>query len=172
MKRAAPVRRGLATLALFLAGAAAAAEPTAVLFLVRHAERADDSADAPLAEAGKTRAAELARLLGEAGLTGVLSTNYTRTRDTAAPLAAALGLPVELYDARDLPAAAAALRARGGRLLVVGHSDTTPALVAALGGDAGPPIAATEHDRLYVVTLVPGQPPLTARLRFGARSTP
>jgi hypothetical protein len=54
-----------------------------------------------------------------------------------------------------------------GRHFVVGHSDTTPALVEALGGDAGAPIADPEYDRLYVLTLE-GAGASTVLLRFGA----
>ena len=166
------MRRLLSLVVLLVVGVALAAEPTTVVYLVRHAEKADETADAPLSEAGRARAAELARLLGEAGVTAVLSTDYARTRETALPLAKAAGLSVELYDPRDPAGTAAALSGRGGRILVVGHSNTTPALVEALGGEAGPPIADAEYDRLYVVALVPGQKPLTVRLRFGAPSTP
>ena len=73
---------------------------------------------------------------------------------TAAPIAARTGLEIELYDASDLAAFADTLRATEGVHLVVGHSNTTPPLVQALGGDPGSDIdEASEYDRLYVVTI-------------------
>ncbi|RMH19196.1 MAG: histidine phosphatase family protein [Gemmatimonadetes bacterium] len=140
-----------------------------VIYLVRHAEVAPDGTrDPALSERGRERAAALARVLGEAGLGRVLSTDLRRTRQTAAPIAEDLGVEVESYDPRALPELAAALRAAGGRILVVGHSNTTPALVAALGGDPGEPIdESVEYDRLYQLVLLGDGRVLTTVLRYG-----
>lgn len=140
-----------------------------VVFLVRHAEKADEpAADPPLTATGRDRTDALATLLDDAELDAVWSTDYDRTRSTATPVARAQGLEVALYDPRDLERFAATLRERGGRALVVGHSNTTPALVGFLGGEPGPPIdEATEYDRLYVVTLAGGEV-VTTLLRFGS----
>lgn len=148
-------------------GDTSSAEGT-VLFLVRHAEKAaEPPEDPPLTAEGRRRADVLAGLLADAGLDAVWSTDYERTRATAAPVAEGQGLGVELYDPRDLAVLAATLRDRGGRALVVGHSNTTPALVEALGGEPGPPIdEAAEYDRLYVLTLTRNGP-VTTLLRFG-----
>ena len=138
-----------------------------LIFLVRHAERAEDGTNDPhISPEGQARADLLASLLGEAGLTHIHSTDYSRTRETVAPLAARTGLPVEIYDAGDLEAFANRLRATPGRHLAVGHSNTTPDLAEALGGDAGSPIESMEYDRLYLVVLGPGGA-RTVLLRFG-----
>ncbi len=132
-------------------------EPTTI-FLVRHAERAaDDPQDPGLTPAGRERAQLLARILADAGLTAVYSTPFRRTMDTARPVARAAGLDIRTYDPRD-PAAMRAfadeLRASTGRILVTGHSNTTPDLVEKLGGDPGSPIAESDYyDRLYLVTI-------------------
>jgi phosphohistidine phosphatase SixA len=146
-----------------------AEDAAGVVFLVRHAEKADDSGDPPLSPAGRERAEELIHLLGKAGITKVWSTNYQRTRSTAAPVAVHLRLDVTLYDAADLAEFATILRTSPGRHLVVGHSNTTPKLVRALGGDPGDPIQDWEYDRLYTVVTGPG--PITAvQLRYGTTS--
>jgi broad specificity phosphatase PhoE len=154
-----------------LAGGAEAGEGTVVV-LVRHAERADDDPrDPTLTETGRARAEGLALLLRDAGLTAIWSTDYRRTRETASPVAEATGLEVRLYDPRGeeaLAALADTLRATPGRHLVVGHSNTTPALVRALGGDPGADIAEDEYDRLYVLTLGPDGTVATTLLRVGA----
>jgi broad specificity phosphatase PhoE len=142
---------------------------TLVVYLVRHAEKLDDSRDPPLSEAGKTRAAELARLLADAGVTHVWSTDFERTRSTARPTATARGLELRIYDPSDLKGFATQLAATGGRHLVVGHSNTTPALVGALGGQPGNLIADSEYDRFYVVTLGSGAP-VTVQLRYWAQA--
>jgi len=101
-------------------------------------------------------------------ITNIHSSDTKRTRDTAAPLAKRLGLEVEIYDPRDLPAMATKLKAASGRHLVVGHSNTTPQLTELLGGDGGTPIVeATEYDRLYIVTTDDGGPVKSYLTRYG-----
>ena len=139
-----------------LAGLTRVAEATGRIveaaFLVRHAEtEPDGTRNPPLSPEGRDRARRLAEVLVDADLEAVYTTDYVRTRDTAAPAAQQLAVGVTLYDPRDLSGLADLLLERGGRALVVGHSNTTPALVEALGGDPGEPIAESEHDRLYVL---------------------
>ncbi len=129
------------------------AAPT-VVYLVRHAETEPGSPkDPPLSEAGLHRADRLARMLAGVDLTAVHATSYRRTRETAARVAETVGLPVLEYDPSELRAFAAHLLEQGGRPLVVGHSNTTPALVQLLGGDPAGPIAGDEYGRMYVVTV-------------------
>ena len=139
-----------------------------VVFLVRHAEKLDASRDPVLTAAGKRRANELASTLRSAKLSQVHSTDLIRTRETAAPVAAVHNLPVQLYDARDLPAFVTKLRQTGGRHLVVGHSTTTPGLVKLLGGEAQADFdEAGEFDRLYVLTVGTNGQTIVVLLRYG-----
>ena len=141
-----------------------------ILFLVRHAEKGD-GADPPLTEAGQRRAQTLARMLAESGIGHIHSTDYVRTRETAAPVAERLGLEVRIYDPARLEELADKLLHEGGRHLVVGHSNTTPELVSVLGGDPGEPIEdAWEYDRLYLV--IPDSQGNTSKvlIRYGAPS--
>ena len=136
----------------------AAQEPTTqttVIWVVRHAEKADDGTnDPPLSEAGEQRVGSLVRMFADAGLTAVHTTAYRRTRDTAGPVAAALGLVPREYNPRALDAFARELAAAGRRHLVIGHSNTNPDLVRALGGVAEA-IPDTEYGRIYEVTVGP-----------------
>lgn len=151
-----------------------AAGPTdgvSVIYLVRHAERAQDHPQDPtLSDEGDLRAVELARLLANAPLTRIFSTQYRRTMETAAPTAQAHGLEVESYDPRGpgLQAVAEQLRTTPGHHLVVGHSNTTPQLVAALGGDPVSAVDEMEYDRLYLVVVAPTGEVTSTLLRFGA----
>ena len=138
--------------------------PPGVAFLVRHAETEGEGPARRLSGAGRERAEALAERLGGAGIAAVFTTDYPRTRETAAPLAARLGLEPRVYDPDDLAGFAAELRAAGGVVVVVGHSNTTHDLVPLLGGEAGPPISEAEHDRLYRVELLSGT---TGVSRFG-----
>lgn len=148
-------------------GQAADSRPATVVYLVRHAEKVDDSRDPVLSEVGQARAAELSRMLSDAGITHIWSTDYQRTRLTAEPLARRLGLPVLSYPPSRLDDFAKQLKATPGRHLVVGHSNTTGELVQALGGQPGAAIQDIEYDRLYTVFLG-ADGPVTVLLRFGS----
>ncbi len=146
-------------------------ENVSTFYLVRHAEKTPASVDPELTEKGKVRAEALADRLENASLTAIWSTDTTRTHETAAPVSARLGLPVLIYDASDLEDFAQRLSADGGRVLVVGHSNTTPELAALLGGDPGPPInEASEYDRLYVIQ-VEADTVKSERQRYGGRAS-
>jgi broad specificity phosphatase PhoE len=132
------------------------------IIVIRHAEKdlGAGGVDPPLNEAGKARAALLARMFGNGKALGHLDAIYVttalRNRLTAAPLAASLGLSptvVPTDDSRGL--ARRVLHEHGGdRVLIVGHIDTVPAIVSILSGnDNVPPIAADEYGTLYIVTV-------------------
>lgn len=138
-----------------------------VIFLVRHAEKMTTGPDPDLTPAGQVRAQMLASLLKDASIRHVHSTDTTRTRDTANPVAAAAGLTVEIYDLSEMGTLAARMKGSGERHLVVGHSNTTTKMVELLGGDPGSPIDDnSEFDRLYVLSIAPGGAVGTVLLRF------
>ncbi|HKO56692.1 MAG TPA: histidine phosphatase family protein [Thermoanaerobaculia bacterium] len=143
------MRKLLAVFLLFLALPLFAAET--VIFAVRHAEKvADGSADPALTPEGVARAASLVRILRDAGVTVVYSTPTTRTRSTARPL----GIPVTEDGSAPAALAARILREnRGKNVLVVGHSNTVPALLTALGIANAPSIGDNDFDNLFVVVV-------------------
>jgi len=146
------------------------AKPPLVVFLVRHAEKVDASRDPELSSVGKSRAKRLAVVLRDANVKHIHSSDFIRTRDTAAPIAARLQLKVELYDPNDLPALLKKLRSSGGRHLVVGHSNTTPGAVKLLGGKPGAAISeAGEFDRLYIISFATNGDVSTVLMRYGRR---
>lgn len=130
------------------------------IFLVRHAERADTvggaaptmGADPSLSDVGHRRAEALATALQDAGITAIYVTEYKRTQETAAPLAKALGLTPTVVPAKDTPGLVAQLKRAPRNVLVVGHSNSVPDVVKALGVAAAVTIGDAEYDRLFVVT--------------------
>jgi broad specificity phosphatase PhoE len=139
-----------------------------VIFLVRHAEKQTTSEDPALTEEGQKRAVRLSRLLSDGEITRIYSTPFKRTRQTAQPLAQRLKLAITEYDYQALPQFAESLSSKAERILVVGHSNTTPQLVELLGGNPGTPIdEKSEYDRLYMVTLTPNKEVSTVLLRYG-----
>ncbi len=125
--------------------------------VVRHAEKATDDPENPsLSAAGQARAAALAERLRDAPLVAAYATEFRRTRQTAQPSADAHALPVTAYYARG-PAGEIAARWKqahaSGTVLVVGHSNTVPDLVAALCGCVAAPMDDSEYDRLSIVRI-------------------
>ncbi len=138
-----------------------------VVFLVRHAEKATGK-DPALTAAGTARALELSKVLADSHITRVYSSDYLRTRLTAAPLVKRLGVELKLYDANNLTGLAEELKSHPGRYLVVGHSNTTPAMVRHLGGDPGTNINEDEYDRLYITSTSNENNVIsTVQLRYG-----
>ena len=103
-------------------------EAVTTVVVVRHAEKGTEpKADPPLTAAGEQRATQLVEAISGLTFTAALSTDLTRTRSTAAPLAARFSLTLELTDPKASDVAEAVLqRHRGQTVLVVGHSNTVP----------------------------------------------
>ncbi|MGQ3054541.1 MAG: histidine phosphatase family protein, partial [Roseateles sp.] len=140
--------------------------------LVRHAARAAEAAGDPgLTPAGAQRAEALVQALAGLRVNAILTTQYRRTRDTAAPLSQASGVQPQVVDARGaahVQAVADAVRAQAGVVLVVGHSNTVTAVLAALGGPKLADLCETSFHHAFV--LQPGAQPRWARLSYGEPS--
>jgi|JI8StandDraft_2_1071088.scaffolds.fasta_scaffold76492_2 broad specificity phosphatase PhoE len=133
-----------------------------LVVVVRHAEKAqDDPRDPSLSETGRQRAAALATQLQGLRLAAIYATPFRRTQLTAQPSAAAQGLQIEVreFASRDPDEDARALREtllrehRGEAVLVVGHSNTVPAIIEALSGEEAEAMPETEYDRLSLIRI-------------------
>ena len=151
----------------FSFAASATAQPP-VIFLVRHAERAAISGHVPsdtgLSATGRKRAEALARVLKDAQITAVYTTEYKRTRETAAPIAQSLGIQPEVIPGDDLRGLIAKLSASSGNVLVVGHSNTLPQIISALGVSSRVTVAESDYDNLFLVVLE--RPPRLIHLHY------
>jgi len=156
--------------ALVIPGVASAQQ---LVLVVRHAERADAGAparqmtaapDPPLSAAGRARAEKLAAMLSATGIAAIYTTEFTRTQETAGPLAARLKLVPTVMPSSDTAALVADLKSKhaGDIVLVVGHSNTVPAVIKALGGP-DVTIADDEYDNLFVVVPATGA---VARIKY------
>ena len=153
----------------------AGAQPSTVI-IVRHAEKAaTPGPDPALSDAGVERARALAAAIDGARVESVIATQYKRTSETAAPLLEARGLqPITVPATRDMAAhikaVADAVRAQpaGATVLVVGHSNTVPAIVNALGGPKMPDLCESDYDNLFILHFDSGSVPRFVRARFGA----
>jgi phosphohistidine phosphatase SixA len=168
------------------------ANEVSVITLVRHGDKAAQPADdPPLTEAGVRRAQDLAAALRTAGVTAIITTQLRRTRETAQPLATALGIVPEVINvgqralvpnpavgvqfppevikerAEYIKTLELAVRHRSGVVLVVGHDWSVPGLIASLGGPQLPNICSSVYDNLFVLTSGNGNANLV-HARYGA----
>jgi broad specificity phosphatase PhoE len=174
--KAPPPTAPTASPAAHAASAVVAPAPApAMVFLVRHAEKALDQGEDPdLTPDGQARAEALATALAHAGVTHLYATEYRRTQRTLEPLATRLGLTVGVVPAKDSAAQLARLRELppGAVVVVAGHSNTIPGLVRGLGARAQD-LTDADYDRLFAVALTrtaTGTRATAAELRYGAPS--
>lgn len=175
-------RRAITALALVTActaGPKPAPEPAPVegsttVYLVRHAEKSianTSDPDPDISSLGRDRAKALASRLGASGVTAIITTQFKRTQQTAAPLASQIGVTPEIVHAGNIgdtdSTVEAILRHRGGKVLVVGHSNTLAPLIAALGGPKLPNLCDSQYSNLFILYIPPSGTPQLLRQHFG-----
>ncbi|MEP6809706.1 MAG: histidine phosphatase family protein [Chthoniobacterales bacterium] len=160
--------RSLILALVFVAGLLATAEAAPTIFLVRHAEKehsfSANQNNPPLSSAGRKRARALAFLLRDTHPVAIYVTEFARTQETAAPLAAAVRIRPTVLAAKATSALAARLKQTRGCAVVVGHSNTIPEILHALGVESQIKIAETQYDNVFVV--LPRPPPRLLRLHY------
>jgi len=123
--------------ALLIAAQICYAQTITTFILVRHAEKAaEGGGDPELKPEGVKRAETLTALFEKTDVTAIYSTDFKRTKNTVAPLAAAKGLTLNTYSsmkAADLEKLVAAHA--GGTIVISGHSNTIPDIANALIGE-------------------------------------
>lgn len=168
----------LLLVAFACAASHAAAQAPTVVILVRHAEKARGGGDdPPLTREGQARAQALADALAGSRVDAIVTTQYRRTRDTAAPLAATRRITPEVVDVHQggdqVGRIAQAVRRHAGQVVVVvAHAETVARIIAALGGPHLPDLCDAEYAHLFVLTLRPGAEPSLVHARYGAPDRP
>lgn len=136
--------------------------------LVRHAEK--DYGDNPiLTPEGEARAEKLKFMLERVDLDAIYSTNTKRTMSTAMPTAEFHDLKIMEYQALELNLLTSKLRGkhRGETVLVVGHSNTTPAVASLLDKNEDyPRFSELDYTNYYVVTIPPKGKARVLKMRF------
>ncbi len=126
---------------------------TSNYYFVRHAERANNSADTPLSVAGQQRALALRDSLKGKGIDSIFATIYLRTQQTAIPLSEEIGIPLTIYHPdTTLQFVNGLKKIRRKNVLVVGHSNTVPEMVLLMTGDTVE-IGHDEYDNLFKVSV-------------------
>ena len=131
-------------------------QATTTIYLVRHAEKADDGTpDPPLTARGKKRAQLLSEILLDKNIDRIYSSDYKRTKQTAIPLSRAIKVAIASYDPRNLPEIVGDLNNAGDQnILVVGHSNSTPSLAnLLLEREEMEKFDESDYDNLLIVTI-------------------
>lgn len=130
---------------------------TTTYYLIRHAEkdRSDKTnRDPHLTEAGLERAENWAEVFKELKFDMVYSTDYNRTKETAAPTAKVNNVEVTYYDPRSMDQQEFFESTKGKTVLIVGHSNTTPMFTNGLLGEKKYDMIADDNNaNLYIVTV-------------------
>ncbi len=148
--------------------APAAVDAQQMVYLVRHGQKLDDGKDPSLSPAGEARAARLAAMLSASGVNAIYTTQFQRTRQHAAPLARALAISPVIVSANDTAGLLDKIASHGadGIVLVVGHSNTVPAILRGLGYGGEVKIDEAEFDNLFVLVPKDKGAPALVRLKY------
>ena len=141
----------------------ASAQP--IVVIVRHAEKATNGGNDPdLSSAGRARADALAQISKDSGITAIFTTEFKRTQETAAPIATSTHVTPTVVAAKDTATLVGKLHQLNGNALVVGHGDTIPNIVKALGLNSSINIPDADYSELFIVIL--GDKPQLFRLHY------
>jgi len=158
--------------ATVLAAFAAMANAQQVVILVRHAEfqgaAPAEPKTFPLSEVGEARAKLLTSILKDSGVGAIYVTDFLRTNKTAEPLARELNKELTVLPKSDPQELVERLRKNHGgqTVLLVGHIDTLPALLKALGHPVDIKIDPQEYSNIFVVIPKGDGAPAFLRLRY------
>lgn len=126
-------------------------------YFIRHAEkdRNEKNNDNPdLTEKGIQRAENWMAVFDKVPFDIIYSTNYNRTIQTANPTAKHKNLEVQIYDPKALYNEDFKSKTKGKKVLIVGHSNTTPQFVnKVLEMEKYPDIDDLNNSNLYILTI-------------------
>ncbi len=143
-------------------------------YIVRHAEK-DTGSNPAISLAGKKRAGDLFRKLKDERIDLILVSQYRRTAMTADSVQMYKQVEVMPYMAdasgESISKILGSLPEKYKNILIVGHSNTVPAIVRLVGASdyAVKELPDSEYDNFFMVKQVAGKPVLVAE-KFGELS--
>lgn len=130
---------------------------TTTYYFIRHAEKVDSSQNPDLSEIGLKRAEQWNNIFSEISFDVIYSTDYKRTIQTASPTATAQNIQIKLYNPKTLNIESFKKEMLGKKVLIVGHSNTTPKFVnLMINQNLFTDIENETFGNLYVVTINDG----------------
>jgi phosphohistidine phosphatase SixA len=125
---------------------------THYVFIVRHAEKLDNTPYSVLSPEGHKRAALLREQLQDKKIDLIFATPFKRTQETADPLAKALNKAPLIYRNNAEDSIANVIKANKGKnILLVGHSGNIPSIIEKITGSKIKPVSEQEYDNLWII---------------------
>lgn len=138
------------------------AQETTTIYLIRHAEKADNSTNPELSEAGKARAQRWAEYFKGKNIRVFYTTTYLRTLNTVLPTASVFDMTpgsstmnsFHTYDPKGFSLKGVAEKYPGQNILIAGHSNTIPANInELLGKKTYADINENDYGNLYIIKI-------------------
>jgi len=123
------MKKILLLLALLFLNISFGQQSTTTYYFIRHAEKVDNSQNPDLSEKGLKRAELWNKIFSEISFDKIYSTDYKRTIQTASPTVTAKKIQIKLYNPKTLNIESFKKETLGKKVLIVGHSNTTPKFV-------------------------------------------
>ena len=122
------------------------------LYIVRHAEKLDNTPYSVLSPQGHQRAAVLKDSLLSKKIDLIFATQFQRAQETAQPLATALNKPLLIYRNNAIDSIVSVLKQNKSKnILLVAHSGNIPSIIEGLIGKKVNPIGENEYDNFYLI---------------------
>ena len=149
---------------------------TKTVILVRHAEKMIGQKDPSLTEMGQVRAKQLATTLVQTQLTLAISTQFARTKETLIPITDAQKIPLLVIPAttdinQHIEQIVAKVKQQDGNIVIAGHSNTIPLIIASLGGPKIPMLSEDEYDKLFILSIPQNGAISLIQTQYGASSS-
>lgn len=133
-------------------------DTVSTFYFIRHAEKDKSDTKNPdpeLNQEGLGRSMFWAKVFEPIALDAIYSTDYERTKMTAAPTSVQKAIKVQYYDPRNINALDFLTENLGKKVLIVGHSNTTPDFVnLVLGEKKYSQMDESDNGSLYTVTII------------------
>lgn len=130
------MRKVILAFCFFLIITSSFSQKVSTYYLIRHAEKqVVDNPNPELTEKGILRAENWAVIFKDIKFEAVYSTDYLRTIATAQPTAQSQNLEIMLYHPTKIDIKQFLKETEGKTVLIVGHSNTIPAMVNKLIGE-------------------------------------
>ncbi|RBN50638.1 histidine phosphatase family protein [Flavobacterium psychrolimnae] len=130
---------------------------TTTYYFIRHAEKVDSSQNPDLSEKGLIRADLWNKIFSEISFDEIYSTDYKRTLQTASPTATIKKIEIKLYNPKTINIESFKKETLGKKVLIVGHSNTTPKFVNdIINQNLFSDIEDETFGNLYIITIIDG----------------
>lgn len=127
-------------------------ENTTTIFLIRHAEKQDDTKNTDLSAEGFERAENWKKYFENTPIDAFYSSGFQRARHTCQPMAFSRDKNITIYKNHLMDLKKIIAENRGKTILIVGHSNRIPTFInSLLGEEKYPEILESEFGNLYII---------------------